>query len=266
MHRIVGWVVVAIACCVAATAASCGCSAQAQPQQNGAALFSANCAACHGSDGRGGERAPDIATRREVVSQSTADLVRTIQNGLPGNGMPPFRFLGSQKIGLIVDRLRELQGIGATVRLAGDPDAGKALFFGKANCSSCHMLNGHGGYMAADLSKYGFGRPAEDIRAAILDPDRALKRTAQLVTVVGDDGLEATGFIRAQDNFSLVLQTGDGAFHLFQRAKVAHLEYSGHSSMPLDYDKQLTRSEIDNLVSYLLKAGQVKENGTENAK
>jgi cytochrome c553 len=35
-------------------------------QKPGAAIFAANCAGCHGADGRGGEHAPNIATAPEV--------------------------------------------------------------------------------------------------------------------------------------------------------------------------------------------------------
>ena len=144
--------------------------AQEQPASNGAALFAANCAACHGSDGRSGERAPDIATRREVVSRSNADLMRILENGLPGNGMPAFGYLGREKLTALIHHLRTLQGIGVAIAVPGDPHLGEALFFGKAGCSNCHMMQGRGGYLASDLSGYGLGRSAQDARTAIVAP------------------------------------------------------------------------------------------------
>jgi mono/diheme cytochrome c family protein len=79
---------------------------------DGPALFAANCGACHGSDGRSGERAPDIATRREIVSLSDADLIRTVENGVAGRGMPAFGFLGRTKVNAIVHHLRTLHALG----------------------------------------------------------------------------------------------------------------------------------------------------------
>jgi cytochrome c oxidase cbb3-type subunit 3 len=222
---------------------------------DGPVLFAANCGACHGSDGRSGERAPDIATRREVVSLSDADLIRTVENGVAGRGMPAFGFLGRTKIDAIIHHLRTLQGIGVATVAPGDPHRGERLFFGKAECSSCHMINGHGGFIAADLSGYGPGRSVADIRAAIVDPDRKLDRSAQCVTVVTTDGKIYTGFVRSGDNFSFVLQTGDGAFRLFARSNVMRIEYSGHSSMPRDYATRLSSKELDDLISYLLTTG-----------
>lgn len=222
---------------------------------DGPALFAANCGACHGSDGRSGERAPDIATRREIVSLSDADLIRTVENGVAGRGMPAFGFLGRTKVNAIVHHLRTLQGIGSTSAAPGDPHRGEELFFGKAECSTCHMVNGHGGFIAADLSGYGLGRLVADMRAAIVDPDRKLDRSAQYVTVVTSDGKAYTGFVRSGDNFSFVLQSGDGVFRLFARSNVLRVEYSGHSSMPRDYATRLSSKELDDLISYLSKTG-----------
>jgi cytochrome c oxidase cbb3-type subunit 3 len=227
--------------------------AQEQPASNGAALFAANCAACHGSDGRSGERAPDIATRREVVSRSNADLTRILENGLPGNGMPSFGYLGRDKLTALVRHLRTLQGIGVTIAVPGDAHLGEALFFGKAGCSNCHMIQGRGGYLASDLSGYGLGRSAQDARTAIVDPDRKLNRSAQYVSVVTVNGQRSEGFIRNEDNFFLVLQTENGAYRLFAKDQVARIEYSNHSSMPRDYEARLSSEELDDLVSYILK-------------
>ena len=38
--------------------------AHGQTPADGVALFASNCAACHGVDGRSGERAPDIVSRK----------------------------------------------------------------------------------------------------------------------------------------------------------------------------------------------------------
>jgi cytochrome c oxidase cbb3-type subunit III len=227
-------------------------AAQGPPAPDGARLFSANCAACHGSDGASGERAPDIATRREVVARADADLTRIVRDGIPGTGMPGFGYLGEEKVNAIVKHLLKLQGAGSINKISGDPRRGQELFHGKAECSRCHMVNGRGGFLAADLSGYGAGHSAAEIRDWIMDPDRKLDRTAELVTVTTSDGAEWVGAIRSEDNFSLVLQTGDGVFRFFYRNRVACIEYSGHSWMPRDYKTRLTGAELDDLVGYLL--------------
>jgi cytochrome c oxidase cbb3-type subunit III len=232
--------------------------APAQENISGQAIFAANCSACHGSDGRGGERAPNIATRREVVSRADADLIRAVQNGVSGTAMPAFGFMGAPKINAVVQYLRSLQGIGVAVKAPGDSHLGENLFYGKAGCSKCHMVNGRGGFISSDLSGYGFGRSVEGVRSAILNPDRSMDRRSEAVTVVAEDQQRFTGLIRNEDNFSLILQTEDGSFHRFSKEKIMRVEYSGHSLMPNDYENKLSSKEIDDLVSYLLKTGALE--------
>lgn len=227
--------------------------AWSQEKINGQAIFAANCSACHGSDGRGGERAPSIATRREVVSRPDSDLIHIVQNGVPGTAMPGFGYMGPEKINAVVHYLRTLQGIGVEVKAPGNPRLGEQLFYGKAECFKCHMVHGQGGFFGNDLSSYGFGRSIENIRAAIVNPDQNLDRKSESVTVVTTDRHKFTGAIRSEDNFSLILQTEDGSFHSFSKDEIARVDYSGHSLMPDDYGNKLSSREIDDLVSYLLK-------------
>jgi cytochrome c oxidase cbb3-type subunit III len=111
----------------------------------GAKTFSTYCSGCHGADGRGGERAPNIATTRNIVAMSDDDLESIVKKGVSGSGMPSFSFLGDQEIHNVISHLRNLQGKNSVAKINGDPQAGHALFFGQAGCSQCHMVKGEGG-------------------------------------------------------------------------------------------------------------------------
>ena len=111
----------------------------------GQRIFATNCAACHGLDARGGEHAPDIATRREAQQSSDETLLHIVQNGVAGTGMPAFSTLGISEVQGLIRYLRTLQGQTLPVKLPGDPEVGKGLFYGKAGCSACHMANGKEG-------------------------------------------------------------------------------------------------------------------------
>src|SRR5689334_8872691 len=78
----------------------------------GKQIFTSRCAACHGLDARGGERAPDIATRPEMQRLSDIKLTRIVDVGVPGTGMPGFHSLGESRIKSVVSYLRTLQGGG----------------------------------------------------------------------------------------------------------------------------------------------------------
>lgn len=53
------------------------------------AIFAERCAVCHGADGRGAERGPDIVTIARTANRPVADLERIIVQGIPAGGMPP---------------------------------------------------------------------------------------------------------------------------------------------------------------------------------
>ena len=220
-----------------------------------ATLFAANCAACHGTDGRGGEHAPDIATAADVQRLPDRNLVEIVRNGISGTGMPGFAWLGQENILGIVSSLRTLQGKSSPVRLPGNAEHGKNLFFGKAQCSECHMAQGKGGFIASDLS-YSESNPSADrIRQVILDPANSLPAQKKAITVTMTDGQKYDGALRAQDNFSVSIQTMDSVFHYFPRSQITSIEIGAHSLMPEDYRSRLSDSEVNDLVSYLIGIG-----------
>jgi cytochrome c oxidase cbb3-type subunit III len=222
----------------------------------GRQVFSSSCAGCHGLDGRGGERAPDIAGKREVQRLSNAVLARIVHDGVPGTGMPSFRLLGASRIQAVVLYVRSLQGRGEAGRLPGNPEAGKGLFFGKAGCAECHMVAGAGGFIGSDLSNYGATESAEEIRQAILHPEASLDPARKTTVVTTMSGEQLTGIARNEDNFSLQLQTLDGSFHLFIRTDLKSVEHQDRSLMPSDYSSRLSHAELDDVVSYLMSVAK----------
>src|SRR6204780_3262417 len=231
-------------------------------QQPGAAIFATNCAGCHGADGRGGEHAPNLATAPEVQHLMDRELAGIIRYGIAGAGMPAFSSLKQQEVADVVSYLRVLQGRGDVAKLPGDPNPGKALFFGKAHCSDCHMVNGKGGFIGTDLSFYGAGAKPDEIRAIIVNPDKNLSADKKATTVVTLTGQQITGMLRVKDNFSLSIQTPDGAFHYLPNSKLARVDLYSSSLMPAG--STLSGKEVDDLVSYLLKTGD--ENSKHSSK
>jgi len=236
--------------------------------EDGRKAFESVCASCHGLDGRGGERGPNIATRAAVQQLSDEETLHVLRSGIPAAGMPAFRVLGVPKIKAVMAYLRILQGGGKDASISGDAQRGKLLFFGKAGCAKCHMINGSGGFIGADLSSYGSNGSAEEIRAAIIDPNKDLNPRERIVLVTTREGRRFTGVARNEDNFSLQLQSLDGTFHLFSKADLDQLEFLPKSLMPSDYGSVLSSGEIDDLVSFLVRTAratrQVQGSGTES--
>lgn len=210
------------------------------------------CASCHGLDGRGGEHAPNIVTEAKVKRLSDDALLRIIRDGIPAAGMPSFsKTLSGNEIQAVFKYLRELQkGVNASV-LKGDAIKGRELFHGRAGCSECHTIDNRGGFLGADLSGYGSNHTPGEIREAIIDPNNNLEARRATITVVTRSGKTYRGVVRNEDNFSLQMQTADGAFHLFDKSEIARIEHQASSLMPTDYRSKLTDSELDDLVGFL---------------
>ena len=222
--------------------------------ENGQQLFESRCAGCHGLDGRGGERAPDIATSEKTQGRSDDELSRIIASGVPARGMPAFASLGSNLKSVVV-YLRQLQGRNDAAKLPGDVKRGRELFYGKARCLECHAIAGSGGFIASELSGFGANRSADQIRQAIVKPS-GTNRLGGKMLVTMRDGKQYSGIVRNEDNFSLQLQALDGAFLLFQKSELAGFSRQPDSLMPADYGATLGRDELNDLVSFLMSAAR----------
>jgi cytochrome c oxidase cbb3-type subunit III len=254
-------------------AASCFAAWPQTPRQNspqksdslilmqGKKTFASTCANCHGLDGRGGERAPNIAENPKVQRLSDSQIEHIIENGLPGTAMPAFHSLDMSDVKAVVVYLRTLQGTKQTAKLPGNPVRGEAIFFGKAGCAGCHIISGKGGFIASDLSAYAHTHAVEQIRSAITAPAPATDRLSRLVTATIRGGEKVVGRIRNEDNFSLQLQTVDGTFHFITKSDLEGLEYNSQPLMPSDYSSTLSPDELNDVVSYLMKVANVSGAG-----
>jgi putative heme-binding domain-containing protein len=222
---------------------------------NAKRLLADNCGACHGLDGKGSERAPNIADNPDVKRMPHAQVFGIIQNGLPGTGMPAFHHLSGAEIDALVTFLQMQEHAS---KITGDPAAGKRIFFGEAGCSRCHMVAGQGGFIASDLSDYSHGHHPEEIRKAIENPAALDKRGVKLVTVTLRNGQKVAGRLRNEDNFSIQLQAQDGTFHLLARSEVERMEANPELQMP-SYSSKLKAGDIDDLISYLVEAAQASK-------
>jgi cytochrome c oxidase cbb3-type subunit III len=115
---------------------------QAVPE--GEQLYTRNCAACHGSDGRGGVGVP-LALEDFLANVPDSYLFATIRHGRPGRVMPAFDRLSDTEVQAIVDYIRDFGPPSpelSTAPVNGDPRRGEALF--ATHCASCHGAGGEG--------------------------------------------------------------------------------------------------------------------------
>ena len=237
----------------------------------GARQYQEYCAACHGADGKGGDKAASLATSESVRDRTEAELFRIVHDGTP-EGMPPFAQIGDANIAAVVHYLRVVADSAPPPETAstpvpvGDPNAGRALYFGKAQCSACHMVNGQGGFEAASLTAYARNRTAEMVRQAITAPGEEKAPIVHFASAVTRDGRNLTGVVRNEDAFTLTLQTQDGRFHFLEQKDLTAVRDAGHLLMPPDYGTLLTAKELNDVVSFLMVSSKARDNETEPAR
>jgi putative heme-binding domain-containing protein len=212
-------------------------------------LFASACSSCHGTSGEGG-RGPNLVDGRIVRRLTDDQMSVSIQRGVPGTEMIAFPFPDEQ-IRELVQYIRSLSAPAYETPLPGDPQAGAALFYGKANCTQCHAIAGRGGLLGPDLSSIGLQRSAKRLREAVLNPSIRLAEGFQPATVTTSDGRTLRGLAKNRTNYSLQLQDPEGRVHLLRQTDWRKVELSLDSPMPSDYARRLTAAEIDDLLAFL---------------
>jgi len=243
-------------------------SGDAKAAKAGEFEFRINCAFCHGLGARGGGRGPDLTRAHKRHGDSDADMFQNISQGIPGTVMPANGTNG-QGVGMTDDEIWQIIAYlrSVQVRLPAKPVGsaahGKELFYGDANCSSCHMVSGKGGRVGPDLTAEGSARTVEALVESVRSPSQRLawgltestKEFAQeyeTVTVVTPEGQEVKGVTLNEDQFSLQMMDTAERIHLFEKDKLRSIQKSRKSIMP-SYDPTiLSDHDLDDVVAYLL--------------
>ncbi len=230
--------------------------------------FRINCAFCHGLGARGGGRGPDLARAHKRHGDSDAELFQNISQGIPGTVMPANGTNGQgvgmtdEEIWQIIAYLRSIQ-VQPQAKPIGNAAHGKDLFYGDANCSSCHMVEGKGGRLGPDLTGVGTARTVESLIESVRNPSQRLawgltestKEFAQeyeTVTVVTLEGKEIKGVTLNEDQFSLQMMDTAERIHLFEKDKLRSVQKSRKSMMPAYDQSILSDQDLNDIVAYLL--------------
>jgi cytochrome c oxidase cbb3-type subunit 3 len=215
----------------------------------GKKLFAEGCSGCHGTNAEGG-RGPNLAKGDVVREANNRRLFASIKNGIKGTEMPPSP-LPEERIWQMVTFLRDLTSPAFDSHMAGDPEAGSALYFGKAGCVNCHMIRGRGGFLGPDLSNAGRGKTPPQLREAILDPNATIADGFRGVTVTTRDGKKITGVAKDNTNYAIQILDARGEVHRLLKQDLNEVVFRKKSLMPGDYKQRLSTSELENLMAFL---------------
>lgn len=230
---------------------------RAQSPDDAHKLFLISCAPCHGKTGQGAEsqaegvKPPDLTRGVFKSGGSDEDLYLVVAKGIPESGMPSFEQLGSTKIRSLVAYVRSLSQ--TQITLPGDPVKGEALFWVKGDCGRCHSIGSKGVRFGPDLTHGSRRNTAARLKRAIVAPDEEITPGYEIVTVVTRDNQTISGLARFFDNFSARVIDSSGNEHTYLRDEVRSISREMRSLMPAGYGETFTGTELDDLVSYILK-------------
>ncbi|HEV2274710.1 MAG TPA: PQQ-binding-like beta-propeller repeat protein [Acidobacteriaceae bacterium] len=112
---------------------------QQPPEQ----IFHANCAGCHGEQGRGTAKAPGLAMNPRIASQSAGQLGAFLERGNIANGMPSFSDLPAGDRAALVQYLRQIN-VGTGVRTEVDSEPARKVTWGAPQPGDWLTYNGNG--------------------------------------------------------------------------------------------------------------------------
>ena len=233
--------------------------------------FRINCALCHGLGAHGGGRGPDLTRAQKKHAHSDSEMFQVISNGIPGTAMPANGTNG-QGVGMTDEEIWQIityirsQEVKAPAQPLGNVAHGKELFYGDANCSLCHMVEGKGGRLGPELTAVGGSRTRAAIIDSVRNPSRRLAwgltesskefpQEYETVTVVMADGKQIKGVTLNEDSFTVQIMDMSEQIHLLEKDKLRSFQKTRESAMP-KYDADvLSDKELEDLVAYLVSVG-----------
>ena len=213
--------------------------------ENGARLFQASCATCHGPKG---DMVRGVALLGGQFRRANSDeqLVKIILEGIPGTSMPPNNY-SPLEAGMIVAYMRGLAAGENVAVAAGDVARGKALFDGKGRCATCHNPESR---TAPSLGDVGTLRRPLELEQSILDPSAELHPDYRFIRAVTRSGAVVTGRLLNQSTFSVQILDSAQILRAFNKADLREFVINQTSEMP-SYRGTLEAQEVADLVTYL---------------
>lgn len=222
----------------------------------GQAIFTAQCAFCHGRDAGGGEGGPDLTSSTLVAQDAHGEKIGlVVRNGRIDKGMPAFDLANepmASMVAFIHDRkARAKEGRRRNVDVSdlqtGNVDAGKQYFNGAGGCAKCHSPSG-------DLAGVATRYQGLELLRRMLYPGgrRAPGSTAPVTTatVTLPSGTTVSGRVVYRDEFTIGLVDSSGWYRSWPKSQVKSTVLN-----PLEaHGEQLgkyTDADMHNVMAYL---------------
>jgi putative heme-binding domain-containing protein len=213
----------------------------------GMGLYRSRCADCHGMDARG-VRAPDL-TQVWASGRTDDGLFKTVKDGVPGTEMPANPRMFDHETWQVLAYLRTLAAAAPTDAPRGNAENGERTF--RANCASCHRVNGAGGRLGPDLSRVGNARARDAIIRRIRGAAEGFGEGFEPVTLTAANGQAIHGVKKNEDLFSVQIMDTRERIQGYEKDKMRSVVDDKKSAMPAFGPERLSEKDLDDLLRYL---------------
>jgi quinoprotein glucose dehydrogenase len=195
-------------------------------------------------------------TAGRIAPEVQLDLVTAVRERLdrPNRLLnPPERQALRKQLQAYDDVLAGDPAVAYRLALAGgDAERGREVFFGKValSCVRCHKINETGGEVGPDLTRIAVDKTREYLLESLVDPNKAIAKGFETAVLTLDDGRSVSGIVKSQDAKELTLINAEAQTLTIPIAEILE-RTTGQSAMPADLVKQMSLSEMRDLVEYL---------------
>jgi putative heme-binding domain-containing protein len=185
-----------------------------------------------------------------------ASFAWIIENGIPGTSMPGNWMLGRKEMGQVIAFVRSLSSV-EKESITGDMQKGLAVFE-KANCLTCHSVNGKGTSLGPDLKGVSMRRSGSYISEVLVNPGKSKITDMdgfslyQVVELVTAEGILIKGLRMNEDTYSIQLKDLENRIYSFRKDKLKSIKRVNEGGVMPSYSQILSIDERQNLVAYLL--------------
>ncbi|HEX4588668.1 MAG TPA: c-type cytochrome, partial [Gemmataceae bacterium] len=135
----------------------------------------------------------------------------------------------------------------------GDAVVGKKVF--ATHCAKCHTHSGEGGKVGPDLTGMAV-HPKDHLLIDILDPSRSVEGNFRQYNLTTKAGRSLAGLLAAETRTTVDIVDAEGKTYTVQRADIDSLDASTKSLMPEGFEKQLSETDLTNLLEFLARRGR----------
>jgi putative heme-binding domain-containing protein len=202
------------------------------------------------------ERLPSLldAIEKKIVAPSSLPALRQTQ--LLDNPDSGIRHQARKLLAnptLSAERKKIMERYQASLSGKRDLRRGTEVF--EQQCLKCHQLNGQGFAVGPDLAAI-LNRPDESLLVDILDPSSTITVGYRAYSVIARNGKTYTGTLAAETATSITLRREKGEEDVLLRRDIEEMTALSKSLMPDGMEKEISPSDMANLIGYLRAALQ----------